>query len=375
MFEIKDDRQAGKILVIEMREYFNRLISPIIKEADNTNIYDLNDLYPGLGTQFYTKLITGLKMLLKVKENQKSDAEFIIKIKEISRGNKTNIYDDFYKEKLGEEHERMLYKSNALLKKWDDWWGQNAGKMNNSIKEKYKSPIIPQMSTPTNNYILDEDFKTRIENEKSFFIGCQKGDKGRVLYLLDKGANVNAIDAKTGKTGLHYAVEGLYTEIVKMLLNKGADPNLRDKEGLTPILLNAKENSKVYQGEIGEEHEKHHIEIIERLLKAGADINDRKVPEGLNVFGIYIRHSPLTDGWGGYQFDKNIASFLLKKGANINAKTLKDIYSGYPFIPEGSTILDIMTATYQNEKIDFLKQHGAEHGTWAKYYLKPKEIK
>ncbi len=209
--------------------------------------------------------------------------------------------------------------------------------------------------------VLEEQDRIKAVDEKSFLIGCERGDKGRVLYFLDKGVDVNARDEKTGKTGLHYAVEGLYTEIVLLLLKKGANPNIRSLDGLTPILLPGKiqllQSSDVLR----------HTEIIDLLLNAGANVNDRTEAEGLNVLGMYFLDSPGSD-------TLRIAKYLLEKGADIDAKTTNDMEWENKFIPAGSTLLDIMTAIEYKYPgvIYFLKQHGARHGTWAKYYLEGK---
>ncbi len=39
----------------------------------------------------------------------------------------------------------------------------------------------------------------------------------------------------SGETGLHAAVRGAQTEVIRLLLERGADPNARDKNGRTPV--------------------------------------------------------------------------------------------------------------------------------------------
>lgn len=53
--------------------------------------------------------------------------------------------------------------------------------------------------------------------------------------LLEAGANVNARD-KEGRTALHFAVqEKICQPLFKLILNKGGDPTLADRSGVTPI--------------------------------------------------------------------------------------------------------------------------------------------
>jgi len=36
-------------------------------------------------------------------------------------------------------------------------------------------------------------------------------------------------------TPLHYAVEGCFVDVVRVLLDHGADPTIRDNDGMTPL--------------------------------------------------------------------------------------------------------------------------------------------
>jgi ankyrin repeat protein len=70
---------------------------------------------------------------------------------------------------------------------------------------------------------------------------------------LEKGADIDEIGvedptdkrtkAKMG-TGLHKAVRAGHTEIVKLLLEKGADVNLKNVQGWTPLALAKEEDRK-----------------------------------------------------------------------------------------------------------------------------------
>jgi ankyrin repeat protein len=60
------------------------------------------------------------------------------------------------------------------------------------------------------------------------------GEPGFVRMLLEKGANPNARDY-SGETPLHEALRRRDRDMVGALLDFGANPNLPDRMGLTPL--------------------------------------------------------------------------------------------------------------------------------------------
>ena len=95
------------------------------------------------------------------------------------------------------------------------------------------------------------------------YYAVRRGHIDTVRLLLDKGADINARD-RLFRTSLYYAFSSGRVDIVILLLDRGADINVRD--GLSRILL----HEAVSSGHIG---------IVRLLLGRGADINGQ---DGLN---------------------------------------------------------------------------------------------
>ena len=84
-----------------------------------------------------------------------------------------------------------------------------------------------------------------------------KGNFNIVKLLLDKGADPNI--GNYGSTALVYAIQRRNDNIVRLLLDRGADPNLRaHKKWRTALMVASRKGN---------------IEIVKILLEHGADIN------------------------------------------------------------------------------------------------------
>jgi uncharacterized protein len=118
---------------------------------------------------------------------------------------------------------------------------------------------------------------------------CHDGQQEIVQYLLDKGANVNAVDEE-GNTALDTAVLARRVEIVRLLISRGAKVNTRDLRGFTPIASAAWAGSTQIVGILAEARadlraDTHgltplmfaasagNIETIQLLVKLGAPVN------------------------------------------------------------------------------------------------------
>ena len=111
-----------------------------------------------------------------------------------------------------------------------------------------------------------------------------------VELLLDKGADVNISDCH-GDTPLIHALDNGSYECVKLLLDKGADVNVRNNDGNTPLIYAAEKGSH---------------ECVKLLLDKGDDVN-----VGNNDGG-----TPLI--YAARKGSHECVKLLLDKGADVN---------------------------------------------------------
>ena len=86
---------------------------------------------------------------------------------------------------------------------------------------------------------------------------AKQGHLEVVRILLEAGADQNAATAN-GITALMFAARQGHLEVVRLLLETGADKNAAMAHGRTALMLAAKEG---------------HLDVVRTLLKAGADMN------------------------------------------------------------------------------------------------------
>ncbi|KAL5515176.1 hypothetical protein EMCRGX_G000307 [Ephydatia muelleri] len=87
------------------------------------------------------------------------------------------------------------------------------------------------------------------------------GDVQQIIRLLDQGADIDAaaaLDLSGPKTPLMWASHNGHTECVKVLLDRGAQVNMQNKDGWTALMRASGSG---------------HMECVQVLLDRGADVN------------------------------------------------------------------------------------------------------
>jgi ankyrin repeat protein len=103
-----------------------------------------------------------------------------------------------------------------------------------------------------------------------------RGDAESARILLKAGADPNLATAEWGQTALIIASTMGQTDVVEALVEKGADPNIRDKNGFAAL------HAAVRDSQYGEDAAQRAAAVatVKVLLKRGADPNIRIHQEG-----------------------------------------------------------------------------------------------
>ena len=137
-----------------------------------------------------------------------------------------------------------------------------------------------------------------------------RGELARVQEILDAHPDLvserPSLRGNTGRrTALHYAVGGSHVEVVRFLLDRGADPNVRDDgDNAIPLCFACEKND---------------FEIVRLLVEHGADVNSTGDMHTMDVIGW-------ATVFGGAR--PEIVDYLLGHGARHNiwsAVTMGDV--------------------------------------------------
>jgi len=147
--------------------------------------------------------------------------------------------------------------------------------------------------------------QTNYELQDAIDYAVEKGNIKEVERLLAKGAspNTNAI----GYPILWRAVDGNYTNIVELLIDKGANVNSPSQSGNMPLMVAA---------------ENRNVDIVKMLLKAGANINAKETHLLKETALLYALSNISSKHIGEEKRkDNELITLLLDHGADVNAAT------------------------------------------------------
>ncbi|XP_076285606.1 uncharacterized protein LOC143211647 [Lasioglossum baleicum] len=196
------------------------------------------------------------------------------------------------------------------------------------------------------------------EDPKVVCTAVRCGNLEIVEDLLKNGADINALDNMYFSFSLlHYAVLRKQLQMVQLLINYGANVNVKDTREKTPIVdaiqnkdkkiiklllsngADIKEDPKVLCAAV----ENGNLKIVEDILTDGADVNMLLIPNSSIGRRFLLLHKAVM------QKQVKMAKLLLKYGANVNAKD-----------SEGATPIFYAINKRDTEMIELLLINGAD---------------
>jgi uncharacterized protein len=180
---------------------------------------------------------------------------------------------------------------------------------------------------------------------------ARDGYAGVAKLLLDAGVDVNTPTEGDRSTPVTVALINGQYDLALSFLARGANPNLRNDDGVAPLFatLNNEWALRTWypQPTAGAEQHASYLEVLETLLKAGADPNARTVSHiwyaAYNTGRMGVDFSGATPFWrAAYALDVDAMRLLVKYGADPSLPTItygamkRDVDpSGMPTIPPG----------------------------------------
>ena len=152
--------------------------------------------------------------------------------------------------------------------------------------------------------------------------------------LLDNGANIDIKSLETGGTPLHTAANRKFIDATRYLIKRGANLEILDNEGFTPLSVAAHE---------------YILQNVQALVEAGAKINVKTTTDNMTpLIAATMNINPLNHG-----DSMDVMKYLLDKKADVN----------FP-AADGKTALMTAAASSNNgqaeEKVDLLLSRGAK---------------
>lgn len=163
-------------------------------------------------------------------------------------------------------------------------------------------------------------------------MAARQGHMEAVKLLLDAGAPINQVSAGDKTSPLLIAIINGHFDLAKYLLDRGADPNLAAENGAAPLYatLNVQWAPKALypQPRAYQQQKLTHLELMKELLDKGADPNARLRKKvwysGYNFDLSGVDEIGATPFWrAAYGADIDAMKLLVQYGADPNIGTTK----------------------------------------------------
>ena len=203
-------------------------------------------------------------------------------------------------------------------------YSQDFDKLANAVVNKDLNSLDSLLNAGIDINVMEEDRGATV-----LLIACSFKDYENVVsILISRGADVN-LKGKDGRTPLMWAA-GNSLESTKILLDNGADVIARGDDGMNAFI----------QSTFGILSKKVDTKVMDLLIEYGADVNSAL--KGKDAAGWTALLFASING------DIELVEYLILKGANVNHTSA-----------EGSTALSLARQEKYEALVSLLKEHGA----------------
>jgi ankyrin repeat protein len=159
---------------------------------------------------------------------------------------------------------------------------------------------------------------------------ARQNGKDAIRVLLEKGANPNLQDPQ-GATAMELAIINLHYDAAAAILDKGGDPNISDETGMSPLYAVVNMNTLIWvQGRpapaLESNAEVDAAGLARRLIDKGANVNAQLKKTILKRHHYFLADRQMIEGAtplmrAAKYGDVNLAKILLERGADPTLKT------------------------------------------------------
>ncbi|HXV86303.1 MAG TPA: ankyrin repeat domain-containing protein, partial [Gemmatimonadales bacterium] len=184
-----------------------------------------------------------------------------------------------------------------------------------------------------------EDWVGRQGGLSALHYAARDGRTDVVRLLLDAGANLNQPTDGDHSSPLLVAIINGHYDLAMMLLKLGADPNLASEDGAAPLFaaVNSEWALRTWhpQPTAWQQQRTTYLELMEALLTRGADPNARVKTHiwyaAYNAGRMGVDYSGATAFWrAAYATDVRAMRLLVAHGADPNIPTIKPAEGRFP---------------------------------------------
>lgn len=176
---------------------------------------------------------------------------------------------------------------------------------------------------------------------------AREGQMDAVRELVAAGANPNVVAATDQVSAMTMAIINGYFDLAKFMLDSGADPNLANTGGLTPLFATIDQGWAArtwYPAASSEQEKTTHIDLMKALLAKGANPNAKMGPKlWFRTFhGDWVDPDGATAFWRAAQAnDIPAMKILVAAGADPNIPTAHgcsplQVAAGFGYQPQTS---------------------------------------